>query len=43
VIRLTESISDELKKLGIRVNCVNPLTIDTPQNRKEMPNSDPQR
>lgn len=43
VIRLTESMSAELKNFGIRVNCIIPGTIDTPQNREEMPDSDPQR
>jgi len=40
VIRLTESMSAELKDKGITVNCVLPGTIDTPQNRKDMPNAD---
>jgi NAD(P)-dependent dehydrogenase (short-subunit alcohol dehydrogenase family) len=40
VIRLTESMSAELKKSGINVNCVLPSTIDTPQNRQAMPNAD---
>ena len=37
VIRLTESMSAELKRSGIRVNCVLPGTIDTPQNRDQNP------
>jgi NAD(P)-dependent dehydrogenase (short-subunit alcohol dehydrogenase family) len=37
VIRLTESLSAELKSHGINVNCVLPGTIDTPQNRAAMP------
>lgn len=40
VMRLTESMSAELKKSGINVNCVLPSTIDTPQNREAMPNAD---
>jgi NAD(P)-dependent dehydrogenase (short-subunit alcohol dehydrogenase family) len=40
VIRFTESMSAELKHKGINVNCVIPGTIDTPQNREEMPDSD---
>ncbi|NDJ77462.1 MAG: SDR family oxidoreductase [Chloroflexi bacterium] len=40
VIRLTESMAAELKHNGITVNCVLPGTIDTPQNRKDMPNAD---
>jgi NAD(P)-dependent dehydrogenase (short-subunit alcohol dehydrogenase family) len=41
VIRLTESMSAELKRQGINVNCVLPSIIDTPPNRKDMPNVDP--
>jgi NAD(P)-dependent dehydrogenase (short-subunit alcohol dehydrogenase family) len=40
VIRLTESMSAELKASGINVNCILPGTIDTPQNRAEMPKAD---
>ena len=40
VIRLTESMSAELKHLGIRVNCILPGTIDTPRNRVDMPDAD---
>ena len=43
VIRLTETMSAELKMHGINVNCVIPGTIDTPQNRLEMPNADHSR
>jgi NAD(P)-dependent dehydrogenase (short-subunit alcohol dehydrogenase family) len=43
VMRLTESMSAELKRSGINVNCVLPGTIDTPQNRQAMPNADPGR
>jgi NAD(P)-dependent dehydrogenase (short-subunit alcohol dehydrogenase family) len=39
VIRLTETLSAELKRSGINVNCVLPGTIDTPQNRVDMPNA----
>jgi NAD(P)-dependent dehydrogenase (short-subunit alcohol dehydrogenase family) len=41
VIRLTESMSAELRGSGINVNCVLPTTIDTPQNRRAMPDADP--
>src|SRR3546814_8986957 len=41
VIRLTESMSAELAKQGIGVNCVLPTIIDTPQNRAAMPDVDP--
>jgi NAD(P)-dependent dehydrogenase (short-subunit alcohol dehydrogenase family) len=40
VLRLTESLSAEVKKSGINVNCVIPGTIDTPQNREAMPKAD---
>ena len=39
VIRLTESMSASLKESVINVNCVIPGTLDTPQNRKAMPNA----
>lgn len=34
VVRLTESLSAEVRSLGINVNCVLPGALDTPQNRK---------
>jgi NAD(P)-dependent dehydrogenase (short-subunit alcohol dehydrogenase family) len=37
VIRLTESMSAELKENNINVNCIIPGTIDTPQNRAALP------
>ena len=40
VIRLTESISQELKRYGITANTVLPGIIDTPQNRSHQPNAD---
>jgi NAD(P)-dependent dehydrogenase (short-subunit alcohol dehydrogenase family) len=43
VIRLTESLSEELKSKGVTVNCVLPSTIDTPRNRQDMPGADPSR
>ncbi len=43
VIRLTESMSAELKDKGINVNCVLPGTIDTPANREAMPNANHDR
>ena len=41
VLRLTESLSAELKEKGVNVNCVLRSTIDTPQNRAAMPSADP--
>ena len=40
VIRLTESLADELKEEGINVNCILPSIIDTPRNRADMPDAD---
>jgi len=40
VLRLTESMSAELKSSGINVNCLIPGTIDTPENRQAMPDAD---
>lgn len=40
VLRLTESLADELKASNINVNCIMPGTIDTPQNRSAIPNAD---
>ena len=37
VLRLTESLADELKASGINVNCILPSIIDTPRNRQDMP------
>lgn len=43
VMRLTESMSAELRDRGIHVNAVLPTTLDTPQNREAMPQADPAR
>ena len=43
VIRLTESMAVELREHGINVNCVLPTTLDTPENRRDMPKADPSR
>ena len=40
VLRLTETLADELKASGINVNCILPSIIDTPRNRADMPNAD---
>ena len=41
VMRLTESLSEEVKTAGINVNAVLPTVIDTPRNRADMPSVDP--
>jgi NAD(P)-dependent dehydrogenase (short-subunit alcohol dehydrogenase family) len=43
VLRLVESVAQELKPSGIRANAVLPGTIDTPQNRAAMPDADASR
>ena len=40
VMRLTESLSAELKSHGVNVNCILPGLIDTPPNRAAMPKAD---
>ena len=40
VIRLTESMSEEVKSEGLNVNCILPGTLDTPQNRVATPGAD---
>jgi NAD(P)-dependent dehydrogenase (short-subunit alcohol dehydrogenase family) len=40
VMRFTESLAEELKPRGITVNAVLPSIIDTPPNRKDMPEAD---
>lgn len=41
VMRITESLSAEVKEKGINVNAVLPTVIDTPANRAAMPDADP--
>lgn len=40
VMRLTESLSRELRGSGINVNAVLPSILDTPRNRADMPDAD---
>ena len=43
VVRLTEAMAAELRERGVNVNCVLPTVIDTPDNRRAMPDADPSR
>jgi NAD(P)-dependent dehydrogenase (short-subunit alcohol dehydrogenase family) len=40
VLRLTESLAEELKASDINVNCILPSVMDPPQNRTAMPQAD---
>lgn len=40
VLNLTETIADEVKDYRINVNAILPSTIDTPANRRDMPEAD---
>ncbi len=40
MLRLTESVADEEKDNGVRVNAILPTIIDTPANRAGMPKAD---
>jgi NAD(P)-dependent dehydrogenase (short-subunit alcohol dehydrogenase family) len=43
VLRLTEALAAELRDDGVRVNCVLPTILDTPDNRAAMPQADASR
>jgi NAD(P)-dependent dehydrogenase (short-subunit alcohol dehydrogenase family) len=40
VLRLTEALAEEMKDQGVNVNAILPSIIDTPANRKDMPQAD---
>ncbi|MFA7441390.1 MAG: SDR family NAD(P)-dependent oxidoreductase [Sphingomonadaceae bacterium] len=40
VMALTESLADELRGQNIRVNAILPTILDTPTNRRDMPDAD---
>lgn len=40
IFKLTEALAEELKDRNITVNAILPTTIDTPANRKDMPDAD---
>ncbi len=43
IVVLTETIAEEVKKYNINVNAIMPSTIDTPDNRRDMPGADPSK
>ncbi len=43
VARLTEAMAEEFKDRGITVNALLPSILDTPANRRDMPDADPAR
>ncbi|MEM7702356.1 MAG: SDR family oxidoreductase [Pseudomonadota bacterium] len=40
VLRLTEALNAELSGDGVRVNAISPTIVDTPTNRRDMPDAD---
>lgn len=40
VMRLTETLAEEVKARGVRINAVLPTILDTPANREAMPDAD---
>ena len=40
MIAFIEALAAEYRDAGVRANCVVPSTIDTPMNRKQMPDAD---
>jgi NAD(P)-dependent dehydrogenase (short-subunit alcohol dehydrogenase family) len=43
VINLVQALAEELKEANVQVNCILPSTIDTPANRRAMPDAEQDR
>jgi NAD(P)-dependent dehydrogenase (short-subunit alcohol dehydrogenase family) len=43
VVALAQTLAQEVLPFGVRVNAIMPSTLDTPANRKAMPDADPSR
>jgi NAD(P)-dependent dehydrogenase (short-subunit alcohol dehydrogenase family) len=43
VLALTESLAEDVRPYDVNVNCVLPSVIDTPANRRDLPQADPTR
>jgi NAD(P)-dependent dehydrogenase (short-subunit alcohol dehydrogenase family) len=43
VVALARAVASEVLESGVRVNAILPSTMDTPANRRAMPNADPSR
>jgi NAD(P)-dependent dehydrogenase (short-subunit alcohol dehydrogenase family) len=43
VVALAETVAAEVRESGVRVNAILPSTLDTPANRRAMPEVDPSR
>jgi NAD(P)-dependent dehydrogenase (short-subunit alcohol dehydrogenase family) len=43
LVALAQAVAQEVLEHGVRVNAILPSTMDTPANRKAMPNADPSR
>jgi NAD(P)-dependent dehydrogenase (short-subunit alcohol dehydrogenase family) len=43
VVALAQTVAQEVLAYGVRVNAILPSTLDTPANRKAMPDADPSK